>query len=87
MQIHDFVLVAQLLRQLEEKAHLQRAILNALLALYLGLFELAEGVETARLVHKDLLVGIPTLDQFVVNSDGLAVIEEGVKVAEGKDCD
>jgi hypothetical protein len=80
MKVHDLVLVAKFLRQLEEQAHLQGVIFNALLAFYLGLLELTQGVETACLIDVNLLVRLIALDQFVVHSHCFAANTESVKV-------
>ena len=66
MQVHDLVLISQLLSKLEKKAHLERAILNALFSLGLGFAVLAQSVQAAGLVDIDLLVLVPTLDKFVI---------------------
>ena len=44
MEIHDIVLVAELLGQLEQKTELESAVLGALFCLFLGLLELSESV-------------------------------------------
>ena len=73
MKVHNLVLVAEFLRQLEEKAHFERAVLNALLSFGLGLTVLAEGVKAASLVYEDLLVWLLALDQLIVDLHGLAI--------------
>jgi hypothetical protein len=67
MQVHDFVLIAKFLSKLEEKTHLERAVLDTLFSLGLGFAVLSQGVQTASLVNIDLLVLFSALDQFIVN--------------------
>ena len=67
MKVHDLVLVAKFLRQLEEQTHLKRAVLNTLLSFCLGLPVLTERVKAASLVDIDLLVLLATLDKLVID--------------------
>lgn len=62
MQIHDFILIPKLLRQLEKQTHLERAIFNTFFSLSLRFAVLTERVKAASLVDVDLLVLISTLD-------------------------
>ena len=66
MEIHDIVLVAELLGQLEQKTELESAVFGALFCLFLGLLELSESVKAASLVDVDLLVRFSTLDELIV---------------------
>ena len=72
MKIHDLVLIAELLGQLEKETHLESTVLEALFALSLGFTELSESIQTARLVDEDLLVLFSALDELVINTHGLA---------------
>jgi len=67
VQVHDFVLITKFLSELEEKTHLERAVLDTLFSLGLGFAVLSKSVQTASLVNIDLLVLISTLDQFIVD--------------------
>jgi len=66
MQVHDFVLVAEFLRQLEEEAILEGSILRALLGLSLRFFVLSQCIKTGRFEKVDLRVKVVPLDQFIV---------------------
>lgn len=80
MKIHDLVLVAKFLRQLEEQAHLQRVIFYALLALYFCFLKLTQCVETAGFIDMNLLVRLVALDQLIVDSYCFAANTDSVKV-------
>ena len=73
MKVHNLVLIAQFLRQLEEKAHFKSAILNTLLSLLLSLLILAKGIVAAGLVDEDLLVLLSTLDKLIIDLHGLSI--------------
>lgn len=73
MQVHDFILIAQFLSQLEQKAHFQRAVLKALFGLCLSFLVLASCVQTAGLVYIDLLVLLAALDELIVDLHGLPI--------------
>ena len=73
MKVHNLVLVAKFLRQLEKKAHFQSAVLNALLSLFLSLLILAKGIVAAGLVDEDLLVLLLAFDKLIVDLHGLAI--------------
>lgn len=74
MQIHDLVLVAKFLRQLEEQTHLKWAVFNAFLSLCLRFPVLTERVQAASLIDIDLLILLATLDKLVIDSHGLPII-------------
>ena len=73
MQVHDFILIAQFLGQLEQKAHFQRAVLKALFGLCLSFLVLTSCVQTAGLVYIDLLVLLAALDKLIVDLHGLPI--------------
>ena len=71
MQVHDFVLISELLGQLEQKTHFERTVFEALFGFSLSFLVLSSRVETAGLVYIDLLVLLATLDQFIVDLHSL----------------
>ena len=73
MKVHDLVLVAKFLRQLEEKAHFESAILDTLFSLFLSLLILAKCVVAAGFVDEDLLVLFSALDKLIIDLHGLAI--------------
>ena len=75
MQVHDLIFIAKLLSKLEEQAHLERAVLEALFCLGLGLFVLSEGIQTASFVYMDLLILFTAFHEFVVDTHGLTLEE------------
>jgi len=70
VQIHDFVLVAQLLSKLEQNSVLEGRVLTALLALLFRFFVLSESVETGCLEQMDLWIVFVSLHEFVVDVHG-----------------
>ena len=88
MQVHDLILVAQLLRQLEQKSHFERTILDTLFSFCLCFFVLTESVQTASLVDVNLLVLLAALDKVIVHLHGLATVnqrESWVSISAVKD--
>jgi len=74
VQIHDFVLIAQLLRQLEKQSHFEGSVFGAIFTLNLRLFVLVQRIQTARLVHVDVLVDFAAFQQLVIHVHRLFVV-------------
>jgi hypothetical protein len=67
MQIHDFILISQLLCELEQQSYFKRRVLLALLTFSLRFFVHAKRIQTASLEHVQVVERLTALDQLVIN--------------------